>query len=145
VTGEKNLERNKDTARRFLVALTGGDVATLKELCTEDLVAITPGTAGVSGVRDYDVVMASAAIFPTITKAGLTVSFLNVTAEDDRVACEVEGSSVLLDGRDYNNCYHFLVFLRDGKVCKLKEYTDTKLADAVLGPYLPAHAPLDAG
>jgi ketosteroid isomerase-like protein len=27
-----------------------------------------------------------------------------------------------------NNFYHFLLFIRDGKVCRLKEYLDTKMA-----------------
>jgi uncharacterized protein len=55
-------------------------------------------------------------------------------AEADRVALEVSGKCELADGRRYDNEYHFLIFVRDGRVCLVKEYTDTKLGhDAFSG------------
>ena len=80
--------------------------------------------------------MGIADAFPKITKSGIEFKILNLTAEDDRVACEAQGFSTMINGKAYNNEYHFLFSFRDGKVCQVKEYLDTKLADEVLGPYL---------
>ncbi|MET0985582.1 MAG: nuclear transport factor 2 family protein [Steroidobacteraceae bacterium] len=129
-------DANKAATRQFFKALGSGDVATLKNLVTDDVEAITPGTADISGTRNYEIVMQLAKAFPLITQSGIEFRILNLTAEDDRVACEMEGYSTLRNGKPYNNCYHFPVFFRDGKICRLKEYLDTKLGDAVLGPYI---------
>ena len=72
------------------------------------------------------------------TTGGISFEFLNLTAEDDRVAVEAKGRSTEVSGKEYNNEYHFLIFFRDGKVCRMKEYLDTKLAEEVLGKYLTA-------
>ena len=55
------------------------------------------------------------------------------TAEGDRVALEVSGKCELADGSRYDNEYHFLIFVRDGRVRLVKEYTDTKLAHDTFG------------
>ena len=128
---------NKEAALDLLTAL-GGDVVALKPLVTDDLVITTRGHAKVSGSRNYEVALATIGSFPLLTKDGIKFRILNLTAEDDRVACEVEGICTMNDGREYNNTYHFLMFFRDGKLCRMNEYLDTKLADDVLGPYLPA-------
>lgn len=132
-------EANKETAKKFMVALGRGDVAAMKAVSTDDLVVVTPGTAVLSGTRSYDVVMQSVAGFPLITRdgAGIRMEVISMTAEADRVACELEGYSTLIDGNEYNNHYHNLLFFRDGKVCKMIEYCDLALADAVLVRYLP--------
>ncbi len=55
------------------------------------------------------------------------------TAEGERIALEVSGKCELADGRRYDNEYHFLIFVRDGRVRLVKEYTDTKLAHDAFG------------
>lgn len=127
---------NKDAALKFLHSLCSGDVETLKTVVTDDVVAILPGTAQISGTRHYPEIMAVCATFPLISKNGLSPKVVNITAEDDRVALEWEGNCVLIDSKQYKNQYHFLMFFRDGKVCKMKEYLDTKLADNMLIPVM---------
>ena len=131
-------EANKVVALQFVNALCAGDVATLKTVVTDDVVAILPGTAQISGSRHYAEIMAVCASFPQLSKSGLNPKILHVTAEADRVSVEWEGNCTLANGQQYNNVYHFLLFLRDGKVCKLKEYLDTKMADSILMPFLAA-------
>ena len=134
-------EANKAIATKVIQALGAGDVDTMKTLVTTDLVITARGHSKVSGSRDYQTIMASISQFPKITKSGIVFKILNLTAEEDRVACETEGYSTLLNGRDYNNHYHYLMFFRDGKVCKMHEYLDTNLADEMLGPYLTPGSP----
>ena len=68
--------------------------------------------------------MASPSIFP----GGIKATFGAITAEDDRVAVEVETEGTLPDGRVYTNVYHYLMWFKDGKVLRVKEYLDTQSA-----------------
>ena len=67
------------------------------------------------------------------------IAIKGAITEGDRVALLIDGFSTMKDGQEYNNHYHNLFSFRDGKVCKMIEYCDLVLADAVLGPYLPPH------
>jgi ketosteroid isomerase-like protein len=57
---------------------------------------------------------------------GLRVEFTGVTAEGERVAVEAVSSARMSDGRPYENHYHFLVQVRDGRVVQVREYLDTQ-------------------
>lgn len=57
-----------------------------------------------------------------------TMTVTSTIAEGDRVSLEVAGKCTLADGRQYNNHYHFVVVIRDGLVCELREYGNTKLS-----------------
>lgn len=47
------------------------------------------------------------------------------TIEGDRVAVEAYSVMRLKNGKTYNNHYHFLFELRDGKIAKFHEHSDT--------------------
>lgn len=130
-------EANKAVAMTFLNALGRGDGEAMKSVMTDDFVAYTTGTScALSGIHHSDGILAFVAAVPLICKAGIRFKVINLTAEDDRVACELEGYSTMKNGKEYNNFYHFLVFIRDGKVYRMNEYFDTKLTDDVLVPAL---------
>lgn len=68
------------------------------------------------------------------TRDGLAITPKSMVAEGNKVACEAESYGVLGNGRVYNNEYHFLVEIRDGKVAVVKEYLDTMhTADVLKG------------
>ena len=131
-------EANKAVALKFIEALGKGDAETVKTVITDDVVAVATGTSIGSGTRNYAEIIAVFGMFGQITKTGLNPKILSVTAEADRVAVEWEGNCTLVNGTQYNNQYVQVFFLRDGKICKLKEYFDTKLTDAALGPIFAA-------
>lgn len=133
-------EANKAVALKFIEALGKGDAETVKTVITDDVVAIATGTSIGSGSRTFDEIVAVFGMFGQITKTGLNPKILSVTAEADRVAVEWEGDCTVVTGAQYNNQYVTVFFLRDGKIFKLKEYFDTKLTDAVLGPIFAAAA-----
>ena len=54
------------------------------------------------------------------------------TVQGDRVAVETESKAQTQDGKIYNNLYHFLFVLRDGKVLRVKEYLDTMHTNEIL-------------
>jgi len=73
-----------------------------------------------------------------IMKGPIKLTPKRITAEEDRVAVEAEGDGDLVNGKHYHNTYHFLVVVRGGKVCEVKEYNDTKYAADTFGDLIPA-------
>jgi hypothetical protein len=63
---------------------------------------------------------------------GLRVTTTGLTAEGDRVAAEAESYGETATGKIYNNLYHFLFEVRDGKIQAVREYLDTMHAKEVL-------------
>lgn len=57
---------------------------------------------------------------------------LRMTAEDDIVVVECRGEVSTTSGKAYNNSYCYVCRMRDGKICELTEYLDTKLVSDVL-------------
>ncbi len=47
-----------------------------------------------------------------------------VTAEDDRVAVEVEGRGRMRSGIDFANTYHMLFRVQDGKIASCRNHQD---------------------
>jgi ketosteroid isomerase-like protein len=64
---------------------------------------------------------------------GLEMKVIGMVAEDDRVAAEVRSHATTKSGKIYDNDYHFLIVVRDGKIAQIKEYTDLMHAAEVFG------------
>jgi uncharacterized protein len=65
---------------------------------------------------------------------GIRFEFKDMTAEENRVSAIVNGYSTTVEGKDYNNRYHFLLTLEDGKIVRHLEYFDSFLGARVMGP-----------
>ena len=61
---------------------------------------------------------------------GMTMEVKGVTTEGERVAVETASFAKLKNGRVFNNQYHFLFIVKDGKITAIKEYNDTAHANA---------------
>ena len=127
-------DANKAVVKRWIESIAAGDVATYRECYADDGVHEVPGTCFFSGVFAADQAAAAIAAVSSVTKNGLTMHILRLTAEDDRVSAEVRGEAELQTGASYNNLYHFLFTLRDGKFSNVKEFLDTKLVEDVFKP-----------
>ncbi|MBY0334514.1 MAG: nuclear transport factor 2 family protein [Acetobacteraceae bacterium] len=66
-------------------------------------------------------------------KDGLDMSVIGMVAEGDKVAAEIRSHADLKDGRVYENQYHMLFTLRQGKIIEVKEYADTLLIATMFG------------
>ncbi|RJG03212.1 nuclear transport factor 2 family protein [Noviherbaspirillum sedimenti] len=133
MTQATELEANKSLAQKFLAALGRGDVAGVQEVIAEDIDAICTGTGVMAGSRNYAAVCDAVKMLAKTTKNGLDFRIISIIAEADRVACEVEGKSTLVDGRSYNNQYFFLFTIRDEKIVGMKEYMDSLLVERAFG------------
>jgi hypothetical protein len=84
---------------------------------------IAKGTEPMRGRAICDFFAGGGSIF----EAGApTIEVTGVTAEGERVAIEARGRGRLRNDRDYDNSYHFLVTVRDGRVSSVREYMDSQ-------------------
>ena len=126
------VEDNKALIRRFFEAMNTGDTAGILESYAEDGYVQTMGNTLISGVYSKDEIKGFADGIYEAFPQGLSFTIVGITAEGDRVAVEAESSGQHVSGEDYNNFYHFLFIIRDGKVASMKEYLDTELATDIL-------------
>lgn len=127
-------EENRQLVRKFLDAISNWDVELLRTTTHRDFCVVLPGSSGlpatISGQDFYDLLE----IFKQVVPQGISFDIIESTAEGDRVASAVNGTSKIFDGKDYNNQYHMLDYIADGKIIKHVEYMDTYLAATVLVP-----------
>ncbi|MCA8864604.1 nuclear transport factor 2 family protein [Halomonas sp. SBBP1] len=57
-------------------------------------------------------------------QGGLKMEVLDMVAEGDRVAAEIRSFAFTKTGKVYENDYHMLFTIQDGKIIQVKEYTD---------------------
>lgn len=130
-----SLEQNKRIAKEFLAAIAVHDAERIAALMADDATYWVQGhrrlfaAAGEKTKAEICKYMQS----PSIFKDGLTQSIGAVTAEDDRVAVEVEVDGIAPNGLHYNNTYHYLLVFRGGRIAKVKEYLDTSHAAELFG------------
>lgn len=129
-------EANKQTALKFLHAMSEGDAAGQAECLAPDAFTITKGFASVSGQRDRETMLATVEAFNDVVPSGFRPKIEKVVAEGDTVVIEWEGNAELSNGRPYCNQYVFVFSFENGKIKQLNEYFCTVLADATIMPLL---------
>jgi hypothetical protein len=125
-------ERNKALARSFLEAVSRADTDAIVAAYAPDGICWTAGTMPISGSFGVEqIAAASLGVLGAFPK-GLAFTLHALTAEGDRVAIEAESRGEHVSGKLYNNKYHFLMRVRDGKIAEWREYMDTMHANDVL-------------
>ncbi|TKG72865.1 nuclear transport factor 2 family protein [Prauserella endophytica] len=133
-TGTKTVEElNKDTVASFMEVFSTGDVdgilSFLSESATWWVAGDLDGISGTKSKREFGEQLSGISA-STVTGA-IRLTPLAWTAEGDRVAVETESYSELKNGRVYNNLYHFVFEVRDGKIQSVKEFLDTEHTRAI--------------
>jgi hypothetical protein len=126
-------EKNKELAQQFFDALSRGDWQFVEDAYAEDVVIWTAGSMPFSGTHTKAGVGDMKAWLTAAFPEGLKFIIKAMTAEGARVAIEAESYGRHSSGKIYNQQYHFLMVIRDGKISELKEYMDTMHANEVLG------------
>ena len=121
-------EQNKELARRFLAVLTRADAAAADALCDNDVEFWVGGNLPFSGSRGKAEALQGIEEVVGLFPEGLRFEVKAMTAEGDRVAIEATGEGPTAFGSLYQQEYHFLLKVRDGKVLAWREYLDTERA-----------------
>ena len=126
---------NKKVALAFFKNLSAGKIDAALDLVADDLdwwLAGKPEQFALAGPKTRQ---QFAEMLTTIEKGmpnGIRLTITGITAEDDRVAVEMNADGVSAAGQEYHNQYHDLLVIRDGKIHVGKEYLDTAHAQEVI-------------
>ena len=128
-----SIEANKAVVRRYFKAIEAADYDTIEKLLADEvrfwLPPSVPDGAELAGRADImrNIRESIAGLYDV--RVGLRPEIRHLTAEDDRVAAElvIRGRGKA-SGRDYENHYHFLFVIRDGRIAEFHEHLDTLYA-----------------
>jgi uncharacterized protein len=124
-------DQNKTITKEFFEALSNGSNKYL-DFYTDESIIWTAGNNAIGGTRTKKEVVSFAQNILSAFPTGITFNIKGMTAEEERVAVEINGEAIHASGETYNNQYHFLLRIKDGKILELKEYMDTQLAAKIL-------------
>ena len=124
-------DNNKKLVVDFFRILSSGSQDYL-DFYTEESIIWTAGENAIGGSRSKSEVVGFAKSILDSFPDGISFNVVNLIAENDYVAAEVESTAMHVSGKPYNNKYHFLLKIKDNKIMELKEYMDTQLAAKVL-------------
>jgi ketosteroid isomerase-like protein len=118
------IEENKRLVLEFLDRQYAHRIPQAFELVADDGTWWMPGALPFSGTYTKPEIQAvfSGVIDRFVDPPDMTITA--VTAEDDRVAVEVEGRGKMRSGLDYFNTYHMLFRVRDGKIVSCRNHQD---------------------
>lgn len=121
-------ENNKEIVREFFQRFSAADIKGAISLLDDSVIWHVMGREGglpMSGEMDKEGVADLIKVVRDAFPDKLKLSPTGWTAEGDRVALEMESFGVKANTTVYNNKYHFLITLSEGKITSLKEYMDT--------------------
>ncbi|MFC5458910.1 nuclear transport factor 2 family protein [Massilia niabensis] len=128
---------NKQIVRDFLEVFSSGDAAAIVARLHPDATWWVSGRmAGLSDTYTRAQLGVLLQGVTTLYKHGaLKITPTSLIGEGSHVAVEAESYAELNNGRVYNNFYHFLFEIAEGKILRVKEYMDTQHAfDTFLKP-----------
>jgi len=134
-------EQNKRVVMSFMQAMGKSDADTAAKCLAPDATMLSKGFSKFAGIRHYDRIIATIAIFKQLVPSGLSPIVHTITAEEDRVTVEYDGDATLANGASYCNQYCMVFTLSEGKIKHINEYFCTKLADEVMWPQVAKYRP----
>lgn len=133
-TYKMELQENKELIQEFIVAMQNSNVEKLKTMITNDFSWWIIGkpeylvTAGEHDTNYFLGFFKGGELFPE----GPEFKIVSIMAEDNKVATEATFKAKTAMGTFYENTYHFLFVIENGKVKRMKEYMDTFSAKRLL-------------
>lgn len=127
-------EDNRRIATEFFRRYDSGNIPGVLDLMAEDITYWLAGKPGSNATAGGRTKAEMAAIFQRMAErleGPLRMSVKGTVAEGDKVAVEAESHGQLRNGRVYNQEYHVLFTIREGKIAAAREYMDTAHVDAV--------------
>jgi ketosteroid isomerase-like protein len=127
-----SIEENKRIVLGFFENLSAGNGDAVMNTLGDSATWWVQGSFPLSGTKNKKEFGALVGDLGSKIDGGLRLTPKGITAEGDRVAVEAESYAKMKNGKTYQNTYHFLFIVRDGKIQSVKEYLDTIHANAVL-------------
>ena len=128
-----NLEDNKLLVKQFWVAFSESRFDDALALLADDVTWWVAGTTDISGTNSKSEFAELIKGIGESTVAGIEVKPSLLTAEDDRVSMEAVSYGEMKSGKVYQNIYHFMHIVQDGKIRTVREYMDTEHVTEIFG------------
>ena len=126
------IEENKGVVREFFRRMNAGDPG-VADMLTEDATWWVPHSSELGGThRGKAAVLALMGKGVELYQPPLDVKVEEMVAERDHVAVQLVIEAKTAKGEPYRNDYHFAFRVRDGRICAVREYVDTKYASEML-------------
>jgi len=122
-------EDNKELVSELFSRFSDGDITGVLGMMADDAtwwIAGKAGTVPVAGTQSKEQIARLFHRMASQLNNGLKMNIKNMIAEGDSVAAEVESYGELKNGRVYNQEYHMLIEIRNGKIRAVREYLDTQ-------------------
>lgn len=129
-----SIEANIELAKRYCTCMAVQDHKAAEPLLADNFTAFIPSpdprTSEVKSKREVlDRMARYGAMF-----GDSDLIIKSITAQDNRVAIEAESMCLFKpNGKTYNNRYHFLFEIENGRITALRDYCDTAHAAEVFG------------
>jgi hypothetical protein len=124
---------NRQLVTEFMEAFGTADIEKTLSYMGEDatwtVMGDLPGLSGTHSREAFGELLGGLA--PATRTGAIRLTPHEWTCQGERVAVETESYSELNNGRVYNNRYHFLFVVRDGRIRAVKEYLDTEHTRAI--------------
>lgn len=121
-------EQHKQIVAEFFQRFSEADVPNALEFLNDSVVWKAMGREGdlpLSGERNKEAIGGLIEDVKAAFPMGIQLTPTGWTCEGNRVAVEMESYAEKPNGTIYNNFYHFLLIVVDGKITLIKEYFDT--------------------
>jgi uncharacterized protein len=125
-------EDNKQLVLGFFESLNAGNASAIMSALADSATWWVAGNFPLSGTKTKSQFGELMGQLGSKIDGAMRVTPIACTAEGDRVAVEAESHAKMKNGKTYQNKYHFLFVVRDGKISQVKEYLDTMHANDVL-------------
>ena len=114
-------EHNKTLVTEFLRAMPDGRL----DMMADDALLWVAGSSPLAGPKSKQELTAMLASVAAIAAERFVITPISFIADGDHVAVEATTRLRLKNGKVYVNEYHMAFTLKDGKVTRVKEYSDT--------------------
>lgn len=123
----------KQIVESFFSRITAGKIQEAFELVSDDVVWWIPEGLPFSGTKNKQEYLAIVNRIQAGFPSGFKLEVKDMTIEGSKVAAEVESDGLHVNGKKYNNKYHFLIVTKDQKFSVVKEYMNTLHLATLIG------------
>lgn len=124
---------NKAVVQAFLTAFSESRFEDALEHMDDQGTWWVAGSTEISGTYSKPEFLTLASGVAGGTKAGIRLTQTSMTGEANRVAVEAMSDGETLDGKRYENLYHFLFEFKQDKFISVREYMDPMHVREVFG------------
>ena len=120
-----SVEDNKAIVKTYFELMNDADPAKMLAYLTDDFLfeSMLQKPAAFNFTWDKDHFAAASGAMSAQMKAPLKIWIVSMMGEEEKIAVEAQSYGEMINGKLYENVYHFLFKLRDGKIYNVREYS----------------------